>query len=130
MLRICLLISCVLCAVILIGCSGSSENSNTMTSNTNRTASTPASTTPSTTAAAGQKIGVADCDDFIAKYEACVNSKVPEAARTQFQSAVKQWRDSWKKLADNPATKGTLAAACKQAATQQEAALKQYGCTW
>src|SRR5215472_967814 len=130
MLRICLLISCVLCAVILIGCSGSSENSNTMTSNTNRTASTPASTTPATTAAGGQKIGVADCDDFIAKYEACVNSKVPEAARTQFQSAVKQWRDSWKKLADNPATKGTLAAACKQAAAQQEAALKQYGCTW
>jgi hypothetical protein len=104
------------------------ENSNTMAnSNKPATAATPAKTT---TAASGEKIGVPECDDFITKYDACVSSKVPEAARAQFKSAVDQWRSSWKKLADNPATKGTLAAACKQAAAQQEAALKQYGCTW
>ena len=129
MLRTCLLISCVLCAAILIGCTGTTENSNMATSNTNRAAATPATTTPATTTT-GQKIGVPECDDFIAKYESCVSGKVPEAARAQFQSAVKTWREQWKKVADNPATKGTLAAACKQAQTQQEAALKQYGCTW
>ncbi|MDX6497299.1 MAG: hypothetical protein QOG23_559 [Blastocatellia bacterium] len=125
-----LLIFAVLCTAILIGCSKTDtmENSNSMAnSNKPATAATPAKTT---TAASGEKIGVPECDDFITKYDACVSSKVPEAARAQYKSAVDQWRSSWKKLADNPATKGTLAAACKQAAAQQEAALKQYGCTW
>ncbi len=125
-----LLIFAVLCTAILIGCSKTDtmENSNTMAnSNKPATAATPAK---STAASSGEKIGVPECDDFIAKYDSCVSSKVPEAARAQYKSAVDQWRSSWKKLADNPATKGTLAAACKQAAAQQEAALKQYGCTW
>ena len=128
-----LLIFCVLCAAILIGCNKTETgNSNATTGSTNKpptTTSTPATTT-STTASAGDKIGVPECDDFIAKYEACVSGKVPELARAQFQGAVKQWKDSWKKLAENPATKGSLAAACKQAREQQEAALKTYGCTW
>src|SRR6266581_4654739 len=123
-----LLIFVVLCTAILIGCSKTDNmnNSNTPAGNSNKTtaASTPA------TVPASEKIGVPECDDFIAKYDACVSSKVPEAARAQYKSAVDQWRSSWKKLADNPSTKGTLAAACKQAAAQQEAALKQYGCSW
>ena len=137
MLKKSLLIFCVLSAAILIGCS-TTENTNSTTANSNSssgstTASTPATTTstPATsTTSAGDKIGVPECDDFIAKYEACVSGKVPELARAQFQGAVKQWKDSWKKLAENPATKGSLAAACKQAREQQEAALKTYGCTW
>ena len=123
-----LLILAVLCTAILIGCSKTDNmnNSNTTAGNSNKTtaASTPA------TVPAGEKIGVPECDDFIAKYDACVSSKVPEAARAQYKSAVDQWRASWKKLAENPATKGSLAAACKQAAAQQEAALKSYGCSW
>jgi len=123
-----LLILAVLCTAILIGC-GKTEtmnNSNTTAGNSNKTTTS----TTSTTTAAGEKIGVPECDDFIAKYDACVSSKVPEAARAQYKSAVDQWRASWKKLAENPATKGTLASACKQAAAQQEAALKSYGCSW
>src|SRR2546423_956320 len=92
--------------------------------------SSPLGTPSTTTASTGNKIGVPECDDFIAKYEACVTGKVPEAARASYQTAVKQWKDSWKKLAENPQTKGTLAAACKQAREQQETALKSYGCTW
>ena len=128
MLRNTLLILAVLCTAILIGCSktDNTNNSNTAAGNSNKTtaASTPA------TVPAGEKIGVPECDDFIAKYDACVSSKVPEAARAQYKSAIAQWRASWKKLAENPATKGTLASACKQAAAQQETALKSYGCSW
>jgi hypothetical protein len=125
-----LLILAVLCTAILIGCgkTETTENSNTNSGSKTTTASTPATTT--TTTAPGAKIGVPECDDFITKYDACVSSKVPEAARAQYKSAVEQWRASWKKLADNPATKGSLAAACKQAAEQQAAALKSYGCAW
>ena len=126
MLRKSLLIFGVLCAAILVGCSKSEtmDNSNSMAGNSNKPK------TMATAAPAAEKIGVPECDDFIAKYDACVSSKVPEAARAQYKSAVAQWRASWKKLAENPATKGTLAAACKQAAAQQAAALKSYGCSW
>ncbi len=130
MLRNTFLVLCVLCAAILIGCSKTETgNGNTASNNSNK--GTTTTSTPSTgTTASGDKIGIAECDDFIAKYEACVSGKVPEAARASYQTALKQWRESWKKLAENPQTKGTLAAACKQAREQQEAALKSYGCTW
>jgi hypothetical protein len=126
-----LLILVVLCTAILIGCSKTEDNNNNSAGNSNKatTTSSPATTTTTTTTA-GEKIGVPECDDFIAKYDACVSSKVPEQARAQYKSAVAQWRSSWKKLAENPSTKGTLAAACKQAAEQQATALKQYGCAW
>ena len=124
-----LLILAVLCTAILIGCSKTEDNNNNSAGNSNKatTTSSPATTTTTT---AGEKIGVPECDDFIAKYDACVSSKVPEQARAQYKSAIAQWRSSWKKLAENPSTKGTLAAACKQAAEQQATALKQYGCAW
>ena len=80
MLRNTLLILAVLCAAILIGCgkTDNMNNGNTTAGNSNKTttAATPAMKVP-----AGEKIGVPECDDFIAKYDACVSSKVPEAAR-------------------------------------------------
>jgi hypothetical protein len=131
MLRSALLIFCVLCAAILIGCSQTeTSNSNTSTENSNKAAATTSTPATTTTASAGDKIGIPECDDFIAKYEACVTGKVPEVARASYQASLKQWRDSWRQMAENPQTKGTLAAACKQAREQQENALKSYGCTW
>ena len=123
-----LLIFVVLCAAILIGCSKTDtmENSNTMAnSNKPATAATPAKTT---TASSGDKIGVPECDEYIAKYEACAG-KVPEAGRAAYNSALEQARAAWKKAAENPATKSSLAAACKQATEAQAAAWKTYGCT-
>lgn len=134
MLRNTVLAVCVLCAAILIGCSKTeTTNSNTAEiSNKPATtaAATPATSTTSTTTSSGDKIGIAECDDFLTKYEACVSSKVPEMARAQYQSMLKTWRAEWKKTADNPQTRDTLAAACKQMAATQESALKMYGCTF
>lgn len=135
MKRITLVILATAFAVVLVACS-KTENASNGNSNSNKTAGTapstaaPATSNGSTAASAGDKIGVAECDDFIAKYESCVSGKVPEIARAQYQSTIKQWKESWKKLAENPQTKGTLAAACKQAAAQQAAALKSFGCTF
>ena len=116
---------CVLCAFVLIGCSKTetTSNSNSTTTNSNKTTTTTTSSAPST----GDKVGVPECDEFIAKYEACTD-KVPEAGRAQYKDALAKWRTSWKQLAANPATKGTLAAACKQAADASAASWKAYGC--
>src|SRR6185436_17593238 len=132
MSRTILLIVSLICAVVLLGCSKTETNDNKTTSGDNKPASSTSSTPATTTTAAstGDKIGVPECDDFIAKYDECVSSKVPEMARAQYKSAIEQWRTSWKKLAENPQTKGTLASACKQAAEQQNAALKSFGCSF
>ena len=121
-----LLILCALFAMLLLGCS----KTETTTNDNAATGSKPATMSSPAMSTAGEKIGVPECDDFIAKYEACVSSKVPAMVRAQYQNSLKQWRASWKKLAESPNTKPTLAAACKQAAEQQEVALKAYGCKW
>ena len=137
----------VACAFLLIGCGGSETTTNgsnqtsankttttttTSTPATTTTTATPATTTTTpattTTTASGGKIGVAECDDFLDKYEACVTGKVPAEARAQWNTTLQQWRSSWKQLADNPSTRSSLAAACKMAAEQSRQSMKPYGC--
>lgn len=128
MRRMTLLVVSLVLAVGLFACSKSENTSNSNSNSTTTSEKSTTTTTTTTTAStSGDKIGVPECDDFIAKYESCT-SKVPEMAREQYKSAMVQWKASWKKLAENPQTKGSLAAACKQAADQQAAAWKMYGC--
>ncbi len=54
------------------------------------------------TASTGDKIGVPECDEYIEKYEACVFSKVPEAARGAFKSSFEAQRKAWKDASANP----------------------------
>ncbi len=124
------LLLCVACAIVLVGCSKSepTTNQNATNGNANKAAT---STAPAKTAtASAQKIGVPECDEFISAYDACVSDKVPEAARAQYKASIEQWRSSWRKLAENPQTKPTLAAACKQSAESARASMKSYGCTF
>lgn len=121
-----LLTMCAAVAFLLVACAKPE-----VTTNRSDSPSTATSTsTPATVAPSGDKIGVPECDDFIAAYDACVSSKVPETARAQYKSAIEQWRTSWRKLAENPNTKATLAQACKQSAEQARAQMKMYDCTF
>src|SRR5258705_2886909 len=119
---------CVVCAIVLVGCAKTETNTNGNANTAATKTTTPASTTAST--ASGGKIGVPECDEFIAAYDACVSSKVPEAARAQYKSSIEQWRSSWRKLAENPNTKATLVSVCKQSAESARTSMKSYGCTF
>ena len=126
---------CVLLGLVMLACGGAADNANTAVTNTNaaatnKNATTPAANTSGTTASAGEKVGVAECDDFLAKYEACVSGKVPAAAQATFKTSLETWRSSWKKLAETPQGKAGLATACKAAADQAKASLGTYGCSW
>ena len=131
MLRRTFLIFAVLSAVFLIGCSKTetTNNGNSMAMNGNKPMMTNSPAT-STASSSGEKIGIAECDDFIAKYDACVSAHVPEAQRAQYKESLAQWRKTWRQLAENPMTKGTLAAACKQAAEQAKTSMNSYNCTF
>jgi hypothetical protein len=136
MLRKSLLILAVLCAAFLIGCSASNNNNNSTAMDGNKNTGVTAPSTPATTTTtsssttSGEKIGIAECDDFLAKYDDCVTKNVPEAQRAQYESSLKQWRDSWRQLAKNDMTRGTLAAACKQALESAKSSMKSYNCTF
>jgi len=125
------LVFCLVIGLMVLACTKQPET-NHNAANTAAPAGSPAAAThtPATTAAAGEKIGVAECDAFITAYENCVTTKVPAQARAQFEAGVKTWRAEWKKLADNPQTKSTLVEVCKKQQDAQRTALnKAYGCT-
>jgi hypothetical protein len=131
MLRKSLLVFSILCVAILIGCSKTEmSNSNTADNSNKSTAGTTSTTSTTSTTASGDKIGVAECDDYIAKYESCLRGKVPEAARASLESSLKTARETWKKTAENAQARASLAAACKQASDAAAASMKAYGCSW
>ncbi|HEX8635646.1 MAG TPA: hypothetical protein VF703_15975 [Pyrinomonadaceae bacterium] len=127
---------CVSCALLLIACGGANSNNAPATNTTaanNSNAGKAATNTaaPASTAAAtttGDRIGVPECDDYIAKYEACVSGKVPAAARAQYESSLAQMRQSWRDLAANPQTRAGLAQACKTATESARQSMKSMGC--
>ena len=125
------LLFCLLSALLLLGCAKSATNNTNSTSSAANTAA-PVNSPPSgtTARAAGEKIGVPECDEFIAAYDACVSSKVPAAARDQYKASLEQWRKSWHNLAANPQTKPTLAGVCKTSLEQARQSMKSYGCTF
>ncbi len=120
-----LLTICVAVAFLVVACAAPENSTNRNAGSTATSTSTPAAAAPS-----GDKIGIAECDNFIAAYDACVSTKVPEAVRAQYKASIEQWRSSWKKLAENPDTRGSLAAACKQSAEQARVQMKSFDCTF
>lgn len=72
-------------------------------------------------------LGVAACDDFLAKYEACI-AKAPEEARPGMQTALASWRGAWRPLASTPTTHGNLERNCQAAADSVRSQLASYGC--
>ena len=132
MRRTTMLVLSLVCGLVLMACSKTETTNNSNTSSSSSTAEKPATTTPAseTASTSGDKIGVPECDDFITKYDACVSNKVPEMVRAQYKDAIARWRSEWRRMANDPATRGQLAAACKQAAEQQSAALKSFGCAF
>lgn len=127
---------CVLLGTVMLACGGAADNANTTTTNAPANTNTKAAATPAaspastTTASTGGDIGVAACDEFLKKYEACVSGKVPAAAQATFKTSLDTWRSSWKKLAETPQGKAGLETACKSALDQAKTSLASYGCTW
>ena len=127
---------CLLTGLLVIACAKSDTNRNAAAPS-NATAPAPAgsvstnkNTNASAATASAEKIGVEECDRFLTEYDACVSSKVPEAGRAQYKNAISQWRSSWKKLADNPSTRGTLASVCKTQLETARTQMKSFNCTF
>ena len=58
------------------------------------------------TTAHAQSTGIAACDDFLTKYDACVVSKVPEAQRAMYKTQIDQTRKAWVDMAEESVDEG------------------------
>ena len=83
-----------------------------------------------TAAPAGDSIGVAECDQYLAAYETCLKDKVPAAARDMMKASFDQTRASWKQAASTPEGRAGLAKACTAARDSARQAMGSYGCTF
>lgn len=103
---------------------------------TQQQATPPATQPPATTAAAetavigAAEFGVPECDEYIDKYVACIDSKVPEAGRAMVRQGLDQTKAQWKQAASTPEGKAGLATGCKAAMDAAKAAMAAYGCTF
>jgi hypothetical protein len=83
----------------------------------------------SSSSSGGDKIGIAECDDFLAKYEKCIE-KMPAVARPGAEQSIKTMRETWKKVAETPSAKTGMASMCKQAAEGVKSSMGPYNCQW
>ena|SRR5262245_54567581 len=91
-------------------------------------AQAPAATAPATAAGGAAEFGVPECDDYIAKYMACVDTKVPEAVRATVRQQLDQTKAQWKQAAAAPGGKEGLAMGCKAASDAARTSMAAYGC--
>lgn len=132
------LVICVSCALLSIACGGTSNSNdapaaNAADSNAGKAATdtaAPAAPATASNADAGDKIGVPECDDYIAKYETCISEKVPAAVRARSESSLARMRKSWRDLAANPRTRAGLPQACKTATESARELMKSMGCVF
>ena len=93
------------------------------------TQTVPVTQAVATTTGAAE-FGVPECDSYVKKYLACVDSKVPESARAMVRQSFDTTRAQWKQAASTPQGKSGLASACLQADAAAKQAMAVYGCTW
>jgi hypothetical protein len=67
----------------------------------------------------GGETGIAECDDYIKSYSACID-KMPDAAKEPSKKALEDMKTGWKAGASGPG-KDAIVTACKQAAEAMKA---------
>lgn len=80
--------------------------------------------------AAGDAIGVAECDDYLKKVETCIAEHVPEDAQAMQRQSMDDMRNQWRQAAENPTAREGLAAGCKAALDTARSTFAAYGCEW
>jgi hypothetical protein len=83
-----------------------------------------------TTTAATAAFGVKECDEYVTKYSACIDSRAPEGVRVQMHQALEQAKVSWRAAGATPEGRQGLGSACSQALESAKAAMRMYGCDW
>ena len=74
-----------------------------------------------------EKIGIPECDDFIARYNACISDHVPAAKKVEYKENIDAFARAWKQQTANT-DKNVVAAACKRHSDAARETMKPFGC--
>jgi len=81
------------------------------------------------TAKAADNIGVPECDDYLAKYEVCIDSKVPAEYRGIFKQSLEQLRTGLRAILFSPGGgREILARTCRQLSDSAKTSTSVFGC--
>ncbi|HLJ56872.1 MAG TPA: hypothetical protein VKT77_17665 [Chthonomonadaceae bacterium] len=97
---------------------------------TSSAAKAPAAAAAAPASSGAAEFGVPECDDYIKKYVACIDSRVPENGRAMVRQALEQTKASWKQAASTPQGKDGLAMGCTAATNAAKTSMAAYGCTF
>lgn len=87
----------------------------------------PTETVEAAPAETGGEIGIAECDDYINKYKACMD-KLPAEGRAAYQQGLDQMVSAWKQVPTE--ARSSLAEGCKMATENAKTAMQAMGCEW
>jgi hypothetical protein len=73
-------------------------------------------------------LGVAECDEYLSKYEACLDLKVPAEVRETLNKSLEQTRNSWRAALSTPDGAKSLGPVCRQIRESRKRELVPYGC--
>ena len=134
------MLAALVCGVFfLANCGGgATTGNNTTTANAPKNTTTTTTNTTTTTTEtktepdSADSVGVAECDEYIKKYEACLTKIAKDAPQAQpgLKTAFEQQRNAFKQSAANPQAKATLASTCKQAIESAKTSMSAYKCEW
>jgi hypothetical protein len=126
----CAATACAAAGLLLLACGGEAPTNTAANANAADSANSMAADAGAAGESGGGKIGVPECDDFIAKYEACVDSEVPAAMRAAVKSSLDSSRAAWRNAAVTAEGRADLARTCKAAHEEARKSLSAYDCSW
>ena len=124
----------LLAAALVVGvaaaCGGAPEKAPATTSSGGSAPAAAATTAAAPAAVGAAEFGVPECDDYLKKYLACIDIKMPEAGRALARQTLDQTKASWQQAARTPQGKSGLAMGCKAATDSAKTTMAAYGCSF
>ena len=75
------------------------------------------------------RIGIAECDEYIDRYEACLAAHVPPEAADALRTTLQQTRANWRKSVAASNNPTAMAGVCNNARAAARPSLAARGCT-
>lgn len=116
-----LLILYTVCLSVMFGCFNSRrENHNAPLANSHSANSEPV--------AKAEKIGIPECDEFVAKYEECISDHVPAEKQRQYRENIQTWSKLWRERMVSSTPRDVVVAACQRHIIASRESMKSFGC--
>ncbi len=82
------------------------------------------------TAATTSAVGIAECDEYLAKVYRCIATHVPSDRKKPLEDALSRNRIAWAAMAANPGTRPALGDSCRLALQTAQTTMQSFSCDW